>query len=91
MQKQAGTSSAIDILVSDIEMPGLDGYELAFEVQNDANLSQSYRILHTSLSSEMCTERAQQVGAHEALEKFKAGELIQAMLRGASMLSEQRS
>lgn len=91
MQKQAGTSSAIDILVSDIEMPGLDGYELAFEVQNDANLSQSYRILHTSLSSEMCTERAHQVGAHEALEKFKAGELIQAMLRGANMLSEQRS
>jgi len=28
-------------------------------------------------------ERAHQVGAHEALTKFEANELIQAMLRGA--------
>ncbi|MCA2417383.1 chemotaxis protein CheV, partial [Vibrio chemaguriensis] len=43
-------------------------------------------ILHTSLSSEICVDRAHQVGAHEALEKFNAGELIEAMLRGAKEL-----
>ncbi len=69
-------------------MPGLDGYELAFEVQNSPDLSNSYRILHTSLSSEMSLERAHQVGAHEALEKFNAAELIEAMLRGAKQLEE---
>ncbi|MGU3845150.1 chemotaxis protein CheV, partial [Vibrio diabolicus] len=31
-------------------------------------------------------DRAHQVGAHEALEKFNAGELIEAMLRGAKEL-----
>lgn len=81
---------AIDILVSDIEMPGLDGYELAFEVQNDSQLNHAYCILHTSLSSEICVDRAHQVGAHEALEKFNATELIEAMLRGAKKLESQR-
>ncbi len=86
MKKLASENKAIDLLVSDIEMPGLDGYELAFEVQNDTSLSHAYIILHTSLSSEICVDRAHQVGAHEALEKFNATELIEAMLRGAKQL-----
>ncbi|MEH0711844.1 MULTISPECIES: chemotaxis protein [Vibrio] len=86
MKQDAEANRPIDLLVSDIEMPGLDGYELAFEVQNDSALNNSYRILHTSLSSEICVDRAHQVGAHEALEKFNAGELIEAMLRGAKEL-----
>lgn len=86
MKHDAAANRPIDLLVSDIEMPGLDGYELAFEVQNDAALNHSYRILHTSLSSEICVDRAHQVGAHEALEKFNAGELVEAMLRGAKEL-----
>ena len=83
MQTRVSQGTRIDILVSDIEMPGLDGYELAFEVQSDAKLAGAYIILHTSLSSEISVERAHQVGAHEALTKFEANELIQAMLRGA--------
>ena len=91
MQAQARTSQSIDLLVSDIEMPGLDGYELTFEIQNDPALQHTYRILHTSLSSEICTERAHQVGAHEALEKFNASDLIKAMLRGAKTIDEQKA
>lgn len=83
MKQAAERGKPIDILVSDIEMPGLDGYELAFEVQSDAKLAGAYIILHTSLSSEISVERAHQVGAHEALTKFAANELVQAMLRGA--------
>jgi two-component system chemotaxis response regulator CheV len=83
MKKDAQAGSPIDILVSDIEMPGLDGYELAFQIQNDKELNHCYRILHTSLSSEISVDRAHQVGAHEALTKFDASELVNAMLRGA--------
>lgn len=75
---------AIDILVSDIEMPGLDGYELTFDVRDQANIHQPYIILHTSLNSEMSISYAKQVGADEALTKFDAEELLQAMLRGAT-------
>ncbi len=35
MRKFAQENNPVELLVSDIEMPGLDGYELAFEVQND--------------------------------------------------------
>lgn len=86
MREEAERGQPIQLLVSDIEMPGLDGYELAFETQSEQQLSNAYIILHTSLSSEICVDRARQVGAHEALEKFNAGDLIKAMLRGAAML-----
>jgi two-component system, chemotaxis family, chemotaxis protein CheV len=87
MRELSRQGNGIDILVSDIEMPGLDGYELTFEVRNDALISHAYIILHTSLSSEICLDRAKQVGAQEALEKFNAHELVHAMLRGANELT----
>lgn len=83
MEKAASEGAPVDLLVSDIEMPGLDGYELAFEVKNSPALDSAYIILHTSLSSEISVSQAHQVGANEALTKFDAHELISAMLRGA--------
>lgn len=88
MESQAAEGRPIDLLVSDIEMPGLDGYELAFEVKNTPALANAYIILHTSLSSDISVSQAHQVGANEALTKFDAHELIDAMLRGADMLTE---
>lgn len=82
MQSAVESGKPIDVLVSDIEMPGLDGYEVAFEVRSTPNVSATYIILHTSLSSAISTERAQQIGADEALTKFDASELLQAILRG---------
>lgn len=86
MHKKAGLGQAIDILVSDIEMPGLDGYELTFEVRSAPPLANAYIILHTSISSEISVSQAKQVGANEALTKFDAKELVMAMLRGAESL-----
>ncbi|MCK7545010.1 chemotaxis protein [Marinobacter bryozoorum] len=84
--------SPVNILVSDIEMPGMDGYELTFHLRDDRSMHQPYVILHTSLNSEMSVSYAQQVGANEALTKFDAEELLHAMLRGAgrsTTVSEQ--
>ena len=81
MKNCAEKGEPISILVSDIEMPGLDGYELTFEVRNTKELAKSYIILHTSLSSEISVDRAQQVGADQALTKFAAQALIDAMLK----------
>ncbi|MFM2481148.1 chemotaxis protein [Celerinatantimonas sp. YJH-8] len=83
MIESADTEDRFDILVSDIEMPGLDGYELAFEVRSNPKIANTYIILHTSLSSEISVDRAHQVGANEALTKFEAAELVHSMLRGA--------
>lgn len=83
MLQAASIGEPVDILVSDIEMPGLDGYELTFKLRDHGSLKQPYIILHTSLNSEMSLSYANQVGANEALTKFDAHELMQAMLRGA--------
>jgi two-component system chemotaxis response regulator CheV len=83
MESDASEGRPVDLLVSDIEMPGLDGYELAFEVRDKPLLETPYIILHSSLSSHMSVSQATQVGANEALTKFDVEELIAAMLRGA--------
>jgi two-component system chemotaxis response regulator CheV len=83
MKAEASAGHPIDLLVSDIEMPGLDGYELAFEVRDKPSLERAYIILHSSLSSHISISQAKQVGANEALTKFNVQELIAAMLRGA--------
>lgn len=84
MKNCADKGEPITILVSDIEMPGLDGYELTFEVRNNKEIANAHIILHTSLSSEMSVSRAQQVGADDALTKFAAQSLIDAMLKGVA-------
>jgi two-component system chemotaxis response regulator CheV len=86
MHKKAAAGAPIDLLVSDIEMPGLDGYELTFEVRSAPDIAQAYIILHTSLSSAISVGQAMQVGANEALTKFDAKELVASMLKGAAAL-----
>lgn len=87
MRREAKAGAPVDLLVSDIEMPGLDGYELAFAVRNDPQLARAYIVMHTSISSEISVSQAHQVGANEALTKFDVDELIQSMLRGAASLA----
>lgn len=86
MHEEARNGRPVDLLVSDIEMPGLDGYELTFEVRSAPPLANAYIILHTSLSSAISVSQAKQVGANEALTKFDAKELVGSMLRGAESI-----
>jgi two-component system chemotaxis response regulator CheV len=89
MREQASNGHPVNLLVSDIEMPGLDGYELTFEVRNSPDLAAAYIILHTSLSSAISVGKAHQVGANEALTKFDAKELVVSMLRGVEFMNNQ--
>jgi two-component system chemotaxis response regulator CheV len=68
-------------------MPGLDGYELTFEVRSSTDLAAAYIILHSSLSSAISLSQALQVGANEALAKFDAKELVISMLRGVEFIN----
>lgn len=83
MESEATNGKPIDLIVSDIEMPGLDGYELTFEIRSNPALANCYIILHSSLSSHISVSQATQVGANEALTKFDVHDLIAGMLRGA--------
>lgn len=69
-----------ELLVSDIEMPELDGYSLVQEIRRSPDIAGTYVLLHTSLDSTMNTEKARSVGANAVLTKFSSVDLTQALL-----------
>ncbi len=63
------------MLISDIEMPEMDGYTLTAEIRNDPRMQKLHIILHTSLSGVFNQAMVKKVGADNFLAKFKPDEL----------------
>jgi chemosensory pili system protein ChpA (sensor histidine kinase/response regulator) len=71
-----------DIVLLDIEMPRMDGYQLAEYVRGDARLRHIPIIMITSRSGEKHRERARRAGADDYLTKpYKEAELISSIHR----------
>lgn len=83
--QQAG--QPIEVLVSDIEMPEMDGYTLVQQIRKDSAIGQTYVLLHTSLDSTMNTEKARAVGANDVLTKFSTVDLSKAIVRAFQTLA----
>lgn len=69
----------VGILVSDIEMPEMDGYTLTAEVKNTPELSRLHVVLHTSLSGVFNQAMVSKVGADDFIAKFHPDELASAV------------
>lgn len=63
------------MLISDIEMPKMDGYTLTAEIRSDPRLQKMHIILHTSLSGVFNQAMVKKVGADDFLAKFRPDEL----------------
>ncbi|MES9856272.1 MAG: chemotaxis protein [Sedimenticola sp.] len=72
----------IDMVISDIEMPRMDGYTLTREIRNNPDFSHAYILLHSSLAGAVSEENAVASGADAMLTKFVTEELAQAVLKG---------
>jgi len=70
-----------DIVVSDIEMPRMDGYTLCSRLRSDERLAKLPIILHTSLSGSFNQAMIERVGANGFLPKFQPNELATAVLK----------
>ena len=68
------------MVISDIEMPGMDGYSLTTEIRRDPRLRELYVLLHTSLSGVFNKAMVQKVGANRFIAKFGADELAGAVV-----------
>ncbi|GAB4147204.1 MAG: chemotaxis protein CheW [Planctomycetaceae bacterium] len=65
-----------DAIISDIEMPMMDGYEFAEWVRSNASTSEVPLIALTSLNSHSAESRAMEVGFNRFLTKFNARQLV---------------
>lgn len=68
-------SNEILMLVTDAEMPEMDGYRLTTEVRKDPQLKDLYVVLHTSLSGSFNKAMVEKVGCNDFLSKFQPDEL----------------
>ncbi len=66
-------------VISDIEMPMMDGYSLTTAVRNSPTLKDLFVILHTSMSGGFNKGMVSKVGANLFLSKYDANELAKAV------------
>ncbi|MDH5736620.1 MAG: response regulator, partial [Gammaproteobacteria bacterium] len=70
----------IAMVISDIEMPRMDGYTLTTNIRKDPNLQKIFVLLHTSLSGVFNNSMVDKVGANYFIPKFKPDDLVSAVL-----------
>ena len=68
-----------DVIVSDIEMPGMNGFELAEAVRSDPRNADVPIIALSSMTSPAAIERGRQAGFHDFVAKFDRPGLIAAL------------
>lgn len=69
----------IIMLVTDAEMPEMDGYRLTSEIRKDPLLKDLYIVLHTSLSGSFNKAMVDKVGCNDFLSKFQPDNLAVAV------------
>ena len=80
LQDFAANGEHLVMVISDIEMPEMDGYTLTTEIRRDPALKDLYILLHTSLSGVFNQSMVKKVGANHFIAKFSPDELAKAVL-----------
>ena len=73
------SSQTFDVVLTDIEMPDMNGFEFAETIRADNNLSTMPIIALSSLVSPAAIERGRQAGFHDYVAKFDRPGLIAAL------------
>lgn len=85
--QEGRVSDWLAMVISDIEMPKLDGYSLVTAIREDSKLADLYVILHSSLSGVFNESMVQKVGADHFLAKFVPDELAESITQRLKALA----
>ena len=80
-----------DLVLSDIEMPNIDGYELAKAIRADSRWQNLPLIALTSLTSQEVKEKAAACGFNEFMTKFDRDVLISVLQKYLKQLNEPQN
>lgn len=69
------------MLISDIEMPEMDGYTLTTRIRSDSRMAGFYIVLHSSLSGVFNKAMVEKVGADDFIAKFDPDVLAEQVVR----------
>lgn len=76
----------LSLIISDVEMPEMDGYTLCANIRNSPHLRDLYVILHTSLSGVFNQSMVSKAGANDFIPKFNPEELAAAVEKGLDLV-----
>ncbi|MDP1757901.1 MAG: response regulator, partial [Pseudohongiella sp.] len=71
----------IQLILSDIEMPDMDGFTLTKHIRSDPRLAHLPVVLHSSLTGSCNQEKGAQVGATDYVTKFDPKEFSSKLMR----------
>jgi len=74
-EEEGDVPNRLLMMITDAEMPEMDGYRLTREVREDPRLRGLYIVLHTSLSGSFNKAMVQKVGCDDFLSKFQPDKL----------------
>ncbi|MBK1673456.1 chemotaxis protein CheW [Ectothiorhodospira shaposhnikovii] len=80
LASQGPIDQQIGMVISDIEMPEMDGYTLTSAIRKEPALSRLYVVLHSSLSGTFNESLVRRAGADRFLPKFSPDELAEVVL-----------
>lgn len=82
--------SRLTMVISDVEMPQMDGYTMTAEIRSDPRLEKLYVVLHSSLSGGFNNALTEKVGADEFIPKFNPDELAKTVLKRTAAVDAAR-
>ncbi|MCX8048207.1 MAG: chemotaxis protein CheV [Methylohalobius sp.] len=81
----------LSMIISDIEMPRMDGYTLTTKIREHPQTNQLYVLLHTSLSGVFNQAMVEKVGADRFLAKFSPDELAKIVQERLKLFAIKRA
>ena len=77
------------MVITDAEMPEMDGYRLTTEIRNDPKLKDLYVMLHTSLSGSFNNAMVKKVGCDGFLSKFQPDKMAEEIQQHISTIMQK--